>query len=129
LAQFHEAPAPEQTLRLHRVLVIEPGASLRVRFLGGDPICGHNDGWACRRLRLRAPAAGTITVEMLGNPPGTFALSRTWDAFPTFQFELPIAVGSPSEEVSFFALVWWTHDWPQTKELRTSFEPSSASIP
>ena len=120
-AQFQEAPAPEQTLRLHRVLD-SSGASLRVRFSGGDPICGHNDGWACRRLRLRAPAAGTITVEIAGNPPDTLVLSRTWDAFPTFRFELPIAVGSASEEVSFFALAWWTLDWPQTMELRTSFD-------
>ena len=127
LAQV-QPPAPEQTLRLHRVLVIEPGASLPIRFLGGEPICGHNDGWACRRLRLRAPAPGTITVRIAGDPPDTFALSRTWDAFPTFQ-ELPIAVGSPSEEVSFFALIWFTHNWPQTMELRTSFEPRSGSTP
>jgi hypothetical protein len=32
LAQI-QPPAPEQTLRLHRVLVIEPGASLPIRFL------------------------------------------------------------------------------------------------
>jgi hypothetical protein len=123
-----KAPAPEQTLRLHRVLVIEPGASLPIRFLGGEPICGHNDGWACRRLRLRAPAPGTITVRIAGDPPDTFVLSRTWDAFPEFR-ELPIAVGSPSEEVSFVALIWFTHNWPQTMELRTSFEPRTDSRP
>jgi hypothetical protein len=127
LAQVQEAPSPEQTLRLHRVLVIEPGASVRVKFPGGEPICGHNDGWACRRLRLRAPAAGIITVRIAGNPPDTLALSSTWDASPTFRYELPIAVGGPSEEVSFFALAWWTVDWPQTMELQTSFEPRQSS--
>jgi hypothetical protein len=52
--------------RLHQAMAIRSGDSARLVISPDDPIClrGLEDGWACRIVRVTAPAAGRLTVDV-----------------------------------------------------------------
>jgi len=57
-------------LRLHQVRTITAGESMQDVVGADDSACGYHWGFVCRRVRVHAPAAGTLIVDIASDAVG-----------------------------------------------------------
>jgi hypothetical protein len=51
------------TLRLHPVMRISVGDTVRLSIDAEDPVCSYQGYWPCRRIRVTAPTTGDATIS------------------------------------------------------------------
>jgi len=56
--------ASDASLRLHQIRSITAGESIQGVVTADDSACGYHWGFVCRRVRVNAPASGTLIVEI-----------------------------------------------------------------
>jgi len=62
--------AANASLRLHQVRTITAGESMQDVVGADDSACGYHWGFVCRRVRVHAPAAGTLIVDIASDAVG-----------------------------------------------------------
>jgi len=62
--------AANASLRLHEVTTITAGESIHGVVTADDSACGYHWGFVCRRVRVNAPARGTLIVEIVSDAIG-----------------------------------------------------------
>jgi hypothetical protein len=115
-----EDPPAEVTrdLRLHRLIRVNAGGRVEVPIGEGDPSCGVNLDWyPCRRVRIVAPASGTLVAELSPGDYPRFVVTSAggFSGAPT----LRVRVDAGSETLLDVVLV---ADVPATTSLRTRLE-------
>ena len=86
-----------RNVRLHEILRISAGESVELSITEDDSVCDEMDGWSCRRVRVVAPSAGQLTVEVPDGSSGPHFVIR-WPGPPYYDyrsfFRMPVAAGS-----------------------------------
>ncbi len=112
-------------LTLHRVLVINAGDSINLELKQEDPVCGFEDEWLCRRIRIRAGAPGTLIAEVTPLA-GSIEVALTVGQI-RYPFQQPTRITQPvnsaSQEVAVDVLVWWGFPGRTAVRLATTLQP------
>ena len=53
-----------QDIRLYRINRLTAGADTSIVIRPGDSICGLDDEWTCRTVRVTSPSAGKVTLTL-----------------------------------------------------------------
>ncbi len=122
---FHSTSSYPRTLRLHQVVVLTAGDSVRLSLNPDDSFCGHADEFNCRRVHIRVPSDGMLVAEVTDDAPTViFTLSigeLPWPYPKSKRAEAAVAAG----EQQFVDILRFWNDrlGPQMLTLRTSLEP------
>ena len=85
-------------MRLQRVVRINAGESVTLTVVPADQSCGDGDQtWLCRRVRVVAPAAGTLKLAVPGvssSPGFLLRVADNWDITPAASIAVPVSAGS-----------------------------------
>ena len=119
-----------QNFHLYRIRRITPGESVALVVRPDDPSCGFDDEWVCRRVRIVAARAGTLTIILTSqNPQDQTGLEVTESVPPGVPFrpkccspEVSVKVDAGAEMVAN-VLVWWETKVNHAFTLATAFEP------
>lgn len=119
---FGESHEAQRDLRVHRLLGIAAGESASVTVDPDDSPCGSEDEFACRIVRVRSVAGGTLIAEV--SPP------LAWLAFREVKYPFlgSSVIGTDvdsGDETPILILLpyYWDQPPPVTVTLRTSVEP------
>ena len=65
-ARFLQTSGPSltQDIRLYRINRLTAGADTSIVVRPGDSICGEDDEWTCRTVRVTSPSAGKVTLSL-----------------------------------------------------------------
>jgi Carboxypeptidase regulatory-like domain len=114
--------AGPQTLRLYRIERITAGANRTVMVAVDDPICGLEDEWTCRTIRVVAPRAGTMHIELTAKTaPAAFGLAVGMVNYPCCARSASVAMKA-GDEISALILLAWTSPVSVEFTLATSLE-------
>ena len=89
--------AANASLRLHQVRTISAGESIRDIVSADDSACGYHWGFVCRRVRVDAPAPGTLIVDIASDADGLGVALAGPVGFPQpreRRISVPVAAGS-----------------------------------
>jgi hypothetical protein len=89
--------AANTSLRLHQIRTISAGESVPGAVSADDSACGYHWGYVCRRVRVSAPAAGTLTAEIAADEGVGVALAGGPVGFPQpleRRISVPVTAGS-----------------------------------
>jgi hypothetical protein len=115
-------------LRLNRLIHLSAGESVRLSVGPGDAMCGVEDIWVCRTVRVTAPRTGTMLLEAMADDanhgPLIEILSPTWPSMaPQYlccSDRMSIAVTTGDLIVADIMLAWTSPRSAIT--LRTSMQ-------
>jgi hypothetical protein len=106
------------TLRLHEIQHIAAGDSARLIVHPDDSACGYHWGYLCRRVRIRADAAGTLALQVVsdspnvGIPVGNVGFPQRLES----RVSLPVTAGA---EISVEIATGWPLEGPAGVTLDT----------
>jgi len=99
--------AANASLRLHQVRTITAGESMQDVVGADDSACGYHWGFVCRRVRVHAPAAGTLIVEMASDAVGLgVAVAGPVGFVQPVERHLAVPVKTGSEVVIDVSAAW-----------------------
>jgi Carboxypeptidase regulatory-like domain len=91
------AAAANTSLRLHQIRTIGAGESIQGVVSADDPACGYHWGYVCRRVRVSAPASGTLIAEITADGADLGVAPAGLVGFPQpleRRISVPVKVGS-----------------------------------
>ena len=112
-------------LTLHRVLTINAGEAVSLELKQDDPVCGFEDEWLCRRIRIRPGALGTLIAEvtpLAGSIEVALVVGEIRYPFRN-PMQITHPVNSVSQEVAVDVLVWWGFPGRTAVRLATTLQP------
>jgi len=99
--------AANTSLRLHQIQTIAAGESMQDVVGADDSACGYHWGFVCRRVRVHAPAAGTLIVEMASDAVGLgVAVAGPVGFVQPVERHLAVPVKTGSEVVIDVSAAW-----------------------
>jgi hypothetical protein len=117
-----------QNVHLYRTSQIRPGERVPIIVRPDDSVCGLDDEWVCRTVRIAAPQTGTLTLTLVTHDPqdqtGLEVLERASSGgivrrqCCSPEASLRVAAGT---EVVANILVWWSTRVSHSFTLGTAF--------
>jgi hypothetical protein len=115
-----KGPEVTQDLTVYRIKRLTAGDSTRVTVRPDDPLCGIDDDWTCRAVRITAPSSGTLSIAAtLGD---TTIMSGLQVGGRVYFGKTSLQV-SEGNEVLMYALLYWTETASQSFIIKTSMTP------
>ena len=110
-------------LRLHPLVRVAAGDSLRLSIRPDDPSCGFDDEFLCRTVRITAAAAGRLTAEIVPDrAEPQLALAVSGDLFPRPTASRLFLTVSANSETRVDVVVWWETAVQVPFTLKTSLD-------
>jgi hypothetical protein len=111
-------------LRLHRIVRVAAGDSLRLSIRPDDPTCGFDFEFLCRTVRITAASAGRLTAQVVPDRAGTqLGLALSSDFIPRLSTSPLSMEVTAFSETSVNVLAWWQQADEQPFTLITSLNP------
>lgn len=100
--------ASSASLRIHKVRTITAGESIEGVVNADDSACGYHWGFVCRRVRVRSPASGTLTVQIASDTSVlAVAINSGPVGFPQpLERQISVPVKSGSELIVDISAAW-----------------------
>jgi hypothetical protein len=89
------APTFVQDLRVYRIRYLPVGQSVTIDVKPGDPMCGFNDEFYCRTVRVTGPPGAMVALQASTNAP-TGVAQLTPDGSLTTCCSLAATVNMPA---------------------------------
>jgi hypothetical protein len=110
-------------LRLHPLVRVAAGDSLRLSIRPDDPSCGFDDEFLCRTVRITAAASGRLTAEIVPDrAEAQLALAVSGDLFPRPTASRLFLTVSANSETRVDVVVWWETAVQVPFTLKTSLD-------
>jgi hypothetical protein len=108
---------------VYRIVTITAGDSIELGIEPGDPPCGLEEEWLCRRVRVRAGSPGTLVADVRSGASAQVTLVIGPISYPYIPAtRLTRDIPAPTE-IAIDILAWWTIRERVAFMLTTSLQP------